>query len=559
MLNTINKIRLAFLAILITAIGAVFLVFSTPIVEKGIAMPDFLKIPFRLGLDLQGGTHLIYRADVSQIPEDERDAATEGVRDVIERRVNAFGVSEPLVQTTKSGDEWRILIELAGIKDVNQAIAMIGETPLLEFKTLNPNPAVELTAEQNQELQTFNEEARKKADSMLAQATAENADFAKLAQENSDDTGSAQLGGDLDFLPRGQLLPDFEKVCFDEIAVGEVYKELLLTDFGYHIIKKTEERGEGDSYQARCSHVLVRILTKQDFISEDDAWLYAGLTGKQLKRAMVEFDPTSRQAQVSIEFNDEGKELFAKITSENIGRPVAIYLDGSQVSAPTVQEAITDGRAVISGNFTINDAKLLTQRLNAGALPVPIELISQQTIGATLGAQTLEKSILAGVIGLIVVSLFMILFYRLPGLLSVLALIFYGLIVLSIFKLIPVTLTLAGMAGFILSIGMAVDANILIFERLREELKAKKPLSIAIPDAFKRAWPSIFDGNVSTLLTCLILMWFTTSLVKGFAITLSIGIIVSMFSAMVVTRVLLLLLSKIKFFNKAGFYGYGIK
>jgi preprotein translocase subunit SecD len=237
-----------------------------------------------------------------------------------------------------------------------------------------------------------------------------------------------------------------------------------------------------------------------------------------------------------LEFNDEGKTLFAEITKRNVGKPVAIYLDNSPISVPRVNEPITDGRAVISGNFSIQDAKLLAQRLNAGALPVPVQLVSQQTVGATLGGESLKQSLFAGMIGLIAVAFFMILFYRLPGLFAVVALLIYGVIVLFLFKYIPVTLTLSGIAGFLLSIGMAVDANVLIFERMKEEVRDGKPLDLSIQEGFKRAWSSIRDGNLSTLITCFILAWFGTSMIRGFAITLSVGILVSMFSAIVITR-----------------------
>ncbi|MFH1392121.1 MAG: protein translocase subunit SecD, partial [bacterium] len=360
--------------------------------------------PFHLGLDLQGGTHLIYQADLSQVKD--KAQAMQGVRDVIERRVNLFGVAEPIVQA--SGKD-KLIVELAGIKDIRQAIAMIGETPYLDFR---------------EEVQTTDEE------------------------------GNQQIGFQM-----------------------------------------------------------------------------TSLTGQQLKRAFLEFDSTSYQPIVNLEFNDEGKKIFADLTQKNVNKRLAIFLDGMPISIPVVREPILDGKAVISGDFTLEAAKQLAQRLNAGALPVPINLISEQTIGASLGSSSLEKSLKAGVIGLVLVALFMVVFYGLPGVFAVLALAIYGILVLAIIKLIPITLTLSGIAGFILSLGMAVDANVLIFERLKEEEHLK--------DAFSRAWPAIRDGNVSTLLTCLVLYAFTTGLIKGFAITLGIGIMVSMFSAIIITRLFL--------------------
>lgn len=353
------------------------------------------RYPFKLGLDLQGGTHLVYQADLSGI-DDKSDAMT-GVRDVIERRVNLFGVAEPRVQV--SGKD-RLIVELAGIKDTKEAIAMIGMTPALDFR----------------------------------------------------------------------------------LVAGEEFQR-------------------------------------------------TNLTGRHLKRSDISFDPTTFKPSVGLYFDSEGKDLFAQLTKANVGQRIAIFLDGAPISVPVVNEPILDGQAVISGDFSVEEAKTLAQRLNAGALPVPINLISQQTIGASLGKDSLDKSLKAGLYGLLAVALFMLLFYRLRGIVAVSALLIYGALLLAIFKLLPVTLTLAGMAGVILSIGMAVDANVLVFERLKEENR--------IADAFKRAWPAIRDGNISTLITCLILYFFTTGLVKGFALTLGIGVLLSMFSAMIVTRLFL--------------------
>ncbi len=550
-----TKIRLAAAGILAIAIIAVFLNFPQLIEKTGIQLPSQLNIPFRLGLDLQGGTHLIYEADVSEIPSADQASSLEGVRDVIERRVNAFGVAEPSIQATKTNDNWRIIVELAGISDVNQAINMIGETPLLEFKEMNPNPQIKLTDEQKNEIQEYNNLALEKTQELLRKILEEGANFAELAIENSEDFGSAQQGGELGFTQRGLLVPEFERVCFDELKINEVSKEIVGTQFGYHIIRKEGEQGDINDYQANCSHILIKTKSEFDYSSPSDEWIYTGLTGTQLKRAQVQFDPNTQAPVVSLEFNSEGKDLFAEITKKNIGQPVAIFLDGTPISIPTVQEQISDGKAIISGKFDIREAKLLAQRLNAGALPIPITLISQETIGASLGKESVEKSIIAVAVGLILVCIFMVIYYRLPGFTAVLSLIFYGLAVLAIFKIIPVTLTLAGIAGFILSIGMAVDANILIFERLKEELKMQKPLSIAIDEGFKRAWSSIFDGNISTLITCFILIGFTTSLIKGFAITLSIGILTSMFSAMIVTKLILKSATKFKLLKKPWLFG----
>lgn len=375
----------------------------------------FPERPFRLGLDLLGGAHLVYQADLAGVSEADQDDSMSGVRDVIERRVNLFGVGEPNVQVSRDD---RLIVELPQIKDVSEAIKLIGETPFLEFKEL----------------------------------------------------------------PSG----------FDQSQEVSV----------------------------------------ESFIS-------TGLSGKQLKRAFLSFDPNTNLPHVSLEYNDEGARMLSEISKRNIGRPLAIFLDGQPISIPTVQDEITTGQAVISGQFTINEARELAQRLSAGALPVPIKLISQQTVGPSLGRISLEQSLKAGLYGLVALVLFMVIFYRGYGLIAVFALLFYSGAVLAIFKVIPVTLTLAGIAGFILSLGMAVDGNILIFSRIKEEIKERKSRAAAIDTGFQRAWSSIRDSQITTLIAAVILYVFSASLVKGFALTLAIGTIFSIFSAVYVTKTFL--------------------
>lgn len=412
-------------------------------------IPHFFELPFRLGLDLQGGTHLVYEADLSNIEKSQYTDSMQGVRDVIERRVNLFGVAEPLVQVDTVGSHHRLIVELAGIKDIRQAITMIGETPSLDFRE--------------------------------------------------------------------------ERTQSETQAILEQYKALS--------------------------------PEQQKTFTEDPYFRPTELTGKYLKNSTLQFDPNTNVPQVGLEFNDEGAKIFETITSRNVGKRIAIYLDGSPISAPTVNETIAGGKAQITGNFKYEEARQLVQRLNAGALPVPIKLISQQSVGASLGEISLRQSLFAGLVGILAVALFMIFWYRLPGLLAVLALIIYSGIVLMIFKLIPVTLTLAGIAGFILSVGMAVDANILIFERLKEELRWGKSLGGAIDEGFKRAWTSIRDSNASSLITCLVLFWLGTSIIKGFALTLAIGIIISMFSAIFVTRNFLKLFVSEKMEKRLWWFG----
>lgn len=395
-------------------------------------LPKVPEKQFSLGLDLLGGAHLLYEADLSRV-EDNKSDAMSGIRDVIERRVNFFGVSEPVIQV--SGEN-RLIVELAGISDVNQAIQMIGETPFLEFKEEAPNAT--------------------------------------------------------------QIIEEFNK----KKAAG--------------------------------------LTTEMDeFYLNDQVFVSSGLNGQHLERAQVLFDSQTGEAQVSLKLNDEGTKLFGEITTRNLGKPVAIYLDGLPISIPVVQSAITDGNAVITGKFNPEEARLLANRLNSGALPVPITLISQQTVGASLGAESVSTSLKAGIYGLMFVGIFMIIFYRLPGFVSVLALGVYTLLVLAVYKLMPVTLTLAGIAGFILTLGMAVDANVLIFARMKEELASGKGVTPSIKEGFNRAWLSIRDSHVTTLLSAFVLYAFTTSIVRGFALTLGIGAIISLFTATVVTRTLL--------------------
>ena len=268
-----------------------------------------------------------------------------------------------------------------------------------------------------------------------------------------------------------------------------------------------------------------------------------GLTGRLLKRAALEFGQNIGEPQVLLNFTDEGKNLFAKITKENIGKVLGIFLDGQPLSLPIVREEIRDGNAVISGDFTPTEAKTLVRDLNYGALPVPIKLLSTQKIGASLGADAVKAGVKAGKISFLVIALFLILWYRLPGVVAIVALTIYIILNLAIFKLIPVTLTAAGIAGFILSIGMAVDANILIFERLKEELRRGRTLQDAIHEGFARAWTSIRDSNLSSLITAVILFWLaSTSVIKGFALVFGIGVLTSMLTAITVSRTLLLAL-----------------
>ena len=410
-----NRQRIIFLLVIILVLAVIGGIFVAP---KWLGAK---YRPWRLGLDLVGGSHLVYEIDMSKVDSKDRDSVLSGLRDVIEKRVNLFGVSEPRVTSAQQGDSHRLIVELAGIKDVSEAVKQIGLTPFLDFR--------------------------------------------EVVQKPSQSTSTILKDENVDFVP-------------------------------------------------------------------------TQLNGRYVKNAQFDIDQTTGATQVAIQFSDEGGKIFEELTAKNIGKQLAIFLDNNLVSAPTVREKISGGKAVITGNFTLDEAKQMVQRFNAGALPAPINLISQQTIGASLGQDSLKKALYAGLIGTILIIIFLIFYYRKYGIFASIALLIYIVLTAAIFKLF-VVMSLAGIAGFVLSIGMAVDANILVFERVKEEIKKGLMEAQAIEEGFKRAWASIRDSNISTIITSVILYEFTSSFVKGFALTLLIGVLMSMFSAITVTRTLL--------------------
>lgn len=407
-----------------------------------------LRIPFRrdlelrMGLDIQGGTRVTLQADMTKIPQADRNTAFQSTREIIARRVDLYGVSESTVQTSIANDQYRIIVELPGVTNSSDAVALIGTTAQLDFRE-EPSTA--------------------------SAASAKN-----VAKKAPADVAS----------PKN----------LDPFATYES----------------------------------------------------TGLTGKDLQRSGVQFSNKDSQPVVTIQFTNEGQKKFAEITQRNIGKRVVIYLDDIPVTAPLVNEAIQSGSAEISGGFTVDAAKQLSIQLNAGALPVPIQVVQQQTIGASLGQDAVTKTARAGLVGVGLVALFMVLLYGWKGVLADIALAVYAVVTLAIYKLVPVTLTLPGIAGLMLSIGMAVDSNILIFERMKEELRAGRPFGLAMKLGFGRAWDSIKDANVATLFTCFILFnpfefsfLNRSGMVRGFAFTLAIGIVLGLFTGIVVTRTLL--------------------
>ena len=389
--------------------------------------------PFRLGLDLSGGTQLTYRADLSNLAGGDAADSLAALQQTIERRVNLFGVAEPIVQTEHSSavagtSEERLIVDLPGVTDTQKAIDLIGQTPVLEFRMLKA----------------------------------------------------------------GVTLP---------------------ADISTSTIAASFEP--------------------------------AAITGKDLASAELQFQSgtgLATQPVVVLHFNAAGSKTFAQLTKDNVGRTFGIFLDGAPISIPVIRESIPDGTAVISGGFTADEAKAVARNLNYGALPVPIELISTQTVSGTLGTKAVHDGLMAGAIGVLAVMAFMIIWYRLPGLVASVALMLYIVVILLLFQWIPVTLSGAGIAAFILSVGMAVDANVLIFERMKEELRSGKTSTDAIHDGFGRAWPSIRDSNISSMITAVILFWLGSSLVKGFALVFGLGVLISMLTAITVSRTFLIAL-----------------
>lgn len=615
----------------------------------------------QLGLDLQGGAQLDYRVDLSRVATEDYESVIEGNLAVVERRVNALGVSEPNIYVSQVGDEYHIVVELAGVLDLDEAKATIGKTVQLEFKEpradddnssleeirskaskalfkINSNPddfrkialeqqgenyddgvrfseteyqfldevssskladalkemkvgevapmiddvysytydqstgniepinafylaklvgedtaehEVEVTPAGEEEVEASHilvmydgatnadpeitrtkEEAKMRAEEALAKALA-GEDFAGLAKEYSDGP-TAEYGGELGSFTRGKMVKEFEDAAFATPA-GE-YAPITETEFGFHVIKVTNRKEATEAVTEMQNDRRVKLQTLV-FPQEVEPWVSTELDGSHFKHASVQLDPKTFAPYVSITFDDEGATLFGDLTEKLIKKQLAIFVGGELISAPRVNEKIGTGQAQITGSFTLEEATQLANDLNSGAIPAPLEEPSQLVVSPMLGADALATSIYAGMLGLLIVVIYMTLYYRLPGLIAGIALCFYAGILIFILKFAGVfVLTLAGVAGIILSIGMAVDANVLIFERLKEEMQSGKNLSTAIAVGFERAWSSIRDANVSTLITCVILYWFGTSIIRGFALTLALGVVLSMLTAIIITR-----------------------
>jgi SecD/SecF fusion protein len=680
--------------------------------------PDsFETQKIQLGLDLQGGTQLDYKLDLRKVDLADEEGIVDGVLEVLTKRVNGLGVSEPNIYRSEIADEQHIIIELAGIKDIEEAKATVGKTIQLEFKEeggesmtssnrenvenmaqtaldrildgedfslvgaeeelANPSTVsffsnesegfifetdlsdgyleaiedmeigdvynepilttdgytfdsygnltplegyflIKLEGAQEGEISTSsdkevearhiliayegsersaNDRSQSEAETLAKELLerAQNGESVEdLAKEFSDEPGASESGGYLDYFGPNAMVKAFEDAAF-AMSPGDISSEVVETAFGYHIIEVMDVKGGETETMTGMEYSLSKIY----YSTAPDPWKETGLTGEHFTHADVAFSQTY-SPYVTIEFNSEGAKLFEEITSRNTGKRVAIFVGGELISAPNVNEKITGGRAQITGDFTVEEATTLARDLNTGAIPAPIILVGQYTIGASLGQAALDTSLKAGMLGLILLALYMVLYYRLPGVMAnlalllyaallvffikvamplgfalVIALIVFGVLVAIIMnskdsgweKLLSfmlacfvlffltfllaghVVLTLAGVAGVVLSIGMAVDANILIFERMREELRNGRPLSGAIEVGFDRAWSSIRDSNFSSLITCAILMYFGTSIIRGFAVNLALGILISMFTAIIVTRTLLRALVHTRFSN----------
>ena len=418
--NNLTKFEEKFLVVFLILLIFIILIDFSHFFNKYIYLPDFLNLKFKLGLDLAGGTILTYSADLSNIKDEDKKETMEILKEVIERRVNLFGINEPKVTYSIVENTGRLYVELPGIKSPQEAIEKIGETPYLEFY---------------------------------------------IPQTSTSSTST------INFVP-------------------------------------------------------------------------SGLNGKYLKKAQVEYVSGLIEPVVSLSFDEEGAKIFKELTQKYLGQPIAIVLDGKIISSPVVREVIENGNAQISGKFSFKEAQQLARRLNEGTLPVKMEIVGQQTISGSYGKDFVSLILKASFFAFLTIAIFMILYYRFGGLISSLALLVYAILNIFIYKVFGIVLTLAGIVGFILSIGMAIDANILILERMKEEKKGGKSGIVLINDAFKRAWTSIRDSNITTLISSAALYFLTSSFVRGFALTLGIGVLVSMFTAVFFTRILMIKLIK---------------
>ena len=535
-----------------------------------------------LGLDLQGGSHLVYQSDLFEDDKYIQPTADQmqSLVKTIERRINSSGLGVPIIQIL---GEDRLLIQLPGIKDPSRAKDLIGETARLEFKHRTfDTTAIPVTEILPQHIESISTDFLRQDGKLISQIDSESLQNSELEKFEAIVVEFSEEGSNIFNVIGGEIREDYIKSLQSSAAGNTIPPSQLVLNFtgneefsipvtGNQIVKYENTNkyifsipalpdADGNIIPFESLEIIAEKLgnnpsvsfeTKSGMNDED-----IGLTGDDLNNAYPNQQQGTGKPIVNIEFNENGTKIFGDLTTQIYSRQqetgvqdrIAIILDGKELIAPSVKAPITAGTAFIDGpDFTIERVRDLALLLESGRLPIPIKLIQERDVDAILGAESLQKSVIAGSVGLLLVLLFMTLYYRLPGIIAALALIIYSIIVLSIFKILPVTLTLSGVAAAILSIGMAVDANILIFERMKDELRIGRTLLTSINTGFNRAWPAIRDGNVSTLITCAILYWFSEQLgatiVQGFAATLAIGVSISMISAIFVSRTLMRLLA----------------
>jgi SecD/SecF fusion protein len=497
----------------------------------------------KLGLDIQGGMYLVLEVDRSKLEPGEKMTNVVGrAETIIRNRVDKFGVAEPVIHT--EGQD-RIVVQLAGITDPSRAKSLVGQTALLEFNIVREGDEFRrLTS-------TIDSSLKPEIESLTSEEAHQNLEEElRSAAQTSDTTGlrseleEAGIGTTLASLIQFQRVGTHEDAFVLEQDVPVVQKIFDMAQ-EHHLIPPDVEilwDNRNVPYETQASRVVYLVTRKPS------------LTGQRVTTARVQIggDPTRPGApSVSLDFDRAGRALFSRVTGENVGRRMAIVLDGLVHSAPNIQEKISGGRgAQITGSFTTNQAKDLSNVLEAGALPAPLMIVEERTVGPSLGSDSIRSGIRASVIGGISIFVFMVLFYNLSGLIADMALVLNLLILLAAMVVLRGTLTLPGIAGVILSLAMAVDSNVLIFERIKEELRAGKTVRKAIQDGYARAFITILDSNVTTVITAIVLYQFGTGPIRGFAVTLIVGIAASMFTAIVVTRAVYDSITSVRHLNK---------
>ncbi len=504
------------LIILVVLLAAIY--YLIPLILP-IELPDFwTEKRVRLGLDLQGGMQIMLEVDYAELPEDERDDAVRSAVEIVRNRIDQFGVAEPSIQRIGRN---RVLVQLPGLQEFDRARDLIGRTALLEFKLVATSDQIQDTIEQ--------------LDDYLLENHHRYAFLEEFIEEPVED---------FDFLEDDE---EDEFVENDDIFSRLTTARGIPMTISHENVSKLQQLLEDEDFQQAVPSGLMISLQRED--REDpraprDVFVLlerTEITGSMLETARVQIGSgTDLQAPnrpyVSLRFTRDGARVFETVTGQNLQRRLAIVLDGMVYTAPTIQDRIRGGEARITGTFTLEETQDLVIVLRAGNLPAPVEIIEERTVGATLGADSVRSGFFAALFGLVLVIIFIIFYYKVPGLITTLALVVNLGIVLAALTYLGAALTMPGIAGIILTIGMAVDANVLIFERIREELKTGKTVRSAVDAGFNRALVTIIDANITTLITAIVLYQFGTGPIRGFAVTLSLGIVASMFTALVMVK-----------------------